>query len=50
MYISIKLVIKPFYRWGDVKSNEIIANIQLYNLGVVSSDVDFTVADEKGKI
>lgn len=50
MYIFIKLVIKHFYRWWNVEANEILASTQLYNLGVVSSDVVFTVANKKGKI
>lgn len=50
MYIFIKLVIKHFYRWWNVETNEILASTQLYNLGVFSSDVVFTVANKKGKI
>lgn len=50
MYIFIKLVIKHFYRWWNVETNEILASTKLYNLGVVSSDVVFTVANKKGKI
>lgn len=50
MYIFIKLVIKHFYRWWNVEANEILASTQLYNLGVVSSDVVFTVANKMGKI
>lgn len=50
MYIFIKLVIKHFYRWWNVEANEILASTKLYNLGVVSSDVVFTVANKKGKI
>lgn len=50
MYIFIKLVIKHFYRWRNVEANEILASTKLYNLGVVSSDVVFTVANKKGKI
>lgn len=46
----IKLVIKHFYRWWNVEANEILASTKLYNLGVVSSDVVFTVANKKGKI
>lgn len=50
MYIFIKLVIKHFYRWWNVEANGILASTKLYNLGVVSSDVVFTVANKKGKI
>lgn len=50
MYIFIKLVIKHLYRWWNVEANEILASAQLYNLGVVSFDVVFTVANKKGKI
>lgn len=50
MYIFIKLVINHFYRRWNVEANEILASTQLYNLGVVSSDVVFIVANKKEKI